>query len=141
MEQEHVRLSQLFPADECVAFLKKQAQQLDLPIELHYPSDERKPVAIITWLGTDISLPSILLNSHMDVVPVFEQHWTHPPFEAEIDENGNIYGRGTQDMKSVGMQYLGAIKSLKDQGIRLKRTVHVVYVPGNFYFSITIMPH
>lgn len=88
----------------------------------------------MTWLGIDNSLPSILLNSHMDVVPVFEQHWTHPPFAAEIDENGNIYGRGTQDMKSVGMQYLEAIKVLKDQGIRLKRTVHVVYVPGNCSF-------
>lgn len=70
----------------------------------------------------------------MDVVPVFDKLWTYPPFAAEIDENGNIYARGAQDMKSVGMQYLGAIKTLKDQGIRLKRTVHVVYVPGNCIF-------
>lgn len=85
---------------------------------------------MITWLGTDTSLPSIVLNSHMDVVPVFEEFWKHSPFAAEIDEIGRIYARGAQDMKSVGMQYLGAIKSLKDKGIQLKRTIHVVYVPG-----------
>lgn len=110
---------------------------MDLPIELHYPSgDSTKPVAVMTWYGTDINLPSILLNSHMDVVPVFEQYWTHPPFAADIDDSGNIYARGAQDMKSVGMQYLGAIKVLKDQAVRLKRTVHIIYMPGNFGFLL-----
>lgn len=66
----------------------------------------------------------------MDVVPVYKELWTHDPFGAEMDENGNIYARGTQDMKSVGMQYLGAIRALKSKNIRLKRTIHVTYVPG-----------
>lgn len=65
----------------------------------------------------------------MDVVAVIEKYWTHPPFEAEIDDYGRIFGRGTQDMKSVGMQYLAAIRALKRDGIRLKRTIHVVYTP------------
>lgn len=91
----------------------------------------------MTWLGTNTTLPAILLNSHMDVVTALEQYWSHPPFAAEIDENGIIYGRGAQDMKSVGMQYLGAIKVLKDQGIRLKRTVHIIYVSGKFCSNFT----
>lgn len=66
----------------------------------------------------------------MDVVPVYEDDWTHPPFEADMDKEGRIFARGAQDMKSVGTQYLGAIKALKDNGIRLKRTIHVIYVPG-----------
>lgn len=41
---------------------------------------------------------AILLNSHMDVVPVFEEYWIVPPFSGEI-RDGKIYGRGTQDMK------------------------------------------
>lgn len=65
----------------------------------------------------------------MDVVPVFPEMWTHPPFSAEIDTSGNIYARGAQDMKSVGMQYLGAIRSLKSSGVSLKRTVHILFVP------------
>lgn len=88
-----------------------------------------KPICIITWTGTEPTLPSIVLNSHMDVVPVFSEMWTHPPFAAEIDSIGNIYGRGAQDMKSVGMQYLGAIRSLRNSGVQLKRTIHVLFVP------------
>lgn len=30
-----------------------------------------KPVAIITWVGQKPELPSLLLTSHMDVVPVY----------------------------------------------------------------------
>lgn len=41
---------------------------------------------------------SILLNSHIDVVPVFEEYWIVPPFSGEIRDE-KIYGRGTQDMK------------------------------------------
>lgn len=81
-------------SDECIVFLKRQAQQIGLPIEIHHPFDETKPIAIITWLGTDPSLPSIILNSHMDVVPVYEELWTHPPFGADIDKDGRIFARG-----------------------------------------------
>lgn len=87
-------------------------------------------MAVLTWQGTEPTLPSIVLNSHMDVVPVYAEHWKHPPFGAEMDNEGRIFARGTQDMKSVGMQYLGAIKALKNSGIHLKRTIHVIYVPG-----------
>lgn len=55
--------------------------------------------------GLNEKLPSIVLNSHMDVVPVYPEQWSFDPFGAEIDENGNIYGRGAQDMKSVSIQY------------------------------------
>ena len=34
---------------------------------------------------------------------VFPEFWTHPPFSAHKDDQGNIFGRGTQDMKSVGL--------------------------------------
>lgn len=116
--------------DECVSFLKRQADELGLPVEIYYPAYPTKPVVILTWQGTDPTLESILLNSHMDVVPVDLDHWTYKPFEAEIDNEGRIFGRGTQDMKSVGIQYLRAIKALKEDGVQLKRTVHLMYVPG-----------
>jgi len=92
-----------------VEFLKRQAHSLDLPVDVIYPV-EAKPVVIIKWLGTEPELPSIILNSHMDVVPVFRDKWTHDPFAADIDEEGRIFARGTQDMKSVGTGYLGAIR-------------------------------
>jgi len=41
------------------------------------------------------------------------------------EPNGDIYGRGTQDMKSVGIQHLEAIRRLKEAGKRVKRTIHL----------------
>ena len=64
---------------------------------------EGHPLFILTWVGTDPALPSVVLNSHMDVVPVDKDKWTKDPFGAEVVD-GRVYGRGTQDMKSVGVQ-------------------------------------
>ena len=55
----------------------------------------------MTWKGSDSELGSILLNSHIDVVPVFPDKWDHPPFSAHKTDDGWIYGRGTQDMKEL----------------------------------------
>ncbi len=43
----------------------------------------------------------LLLDGHIDVVPVpDESKWAHKPFGGEID-NGRIYGRGASDMKGA----------------------------------------
>uniref|UniRef100_A0A8C9FJ78 N-acyl-aliphatic-L-amino acid amidohydrolase n=1 Tax=Pavo cristatus TaxID=9049 RepID=A0A8C9FJ78_PAVCR len=86
-------------------------------------------VLVLTWPGTNPHLRSILLNSHTDVVPVFEEHWTYPPFEAVKDSQGNIYARGAQDMKCVSIQYLEAIRRLKAEGKSFARTIHLSFVP------------
>lgn len=111
-------------------FLRQQAEQLELPVAVHYPYDEANPVLVITWQGLEPQLPALLLNSHMDVVPVFPENWTHEPFGAEMDAQGRIFARGTQDMKCVGMQYLAAIRALKGSGVRFKRTIHISFVAG-----------
>ncbi|XP_076265532.1 aminoacylase-1-like isoform X1 [Rhynchophorus ferrugineus] len=129
--QEYLQIPSVHPNinyDACIKFLRAQAQSLDLPIKITSVVPG-KPIAIITWKGTEPFLPSILLNSHMDVVPVFEEKWKYKPFSAHIDEKGDIYARGTQDMKCVGIQYLEAIRRLKLDGVQLKRTVHVSFVP------------
>lgn len=69
-----------------------------------------KPILIASWPGSDPSLPSILLNSHYDVVPADADKWSHPPFEAYMDDKtGDIFARGAQDMKCVTMQVLFTI--------------------------------
>ncbi|XP_058797117.1 aminoacylase-1 [Phymastichus coffea] len=129
--REYLRIPSVHPNinyDDCVKFLEKQAKSLDLPIKV-YHVDPKKPIVVLTWKGTDPSLPTILLNSHMDVVPVFADHWTYAPFSAHMNEQGNIYARGSQDMKCVGIQYLEAIRRIKLQGEKLKRTIHISFVP------------
>ena len=51
-------------------FLEEYAKELGLLHEVVEPAPG-KPVVIMTWAGQVSDLPTILLNSHMDVVPVF----------------------------------------------------------------------
>lgn len=128
---EYLRIPSVQPNinyDDCVTFLKKQANGLGLAFKV-YEIVPGKPIVVLTWPGSDESLPSVLLNSHMDVVPVFESSWTYPPFSGHIDEEGKIFARGSQDMKCVGIQYLEAIRKLQQSGVQLKRTLHVCFVP------------
>lgn len=59
-----------------------------------------------------------------------QEFWKYGPFDAKIDSNGNIYARGAQDMKSVGIQYMEAVRRLIINKTKLKRTVHLSFVPG-----------
>lgn len=42
--------------------------------------------------------PTLIVNGHLDVVPVHRDGWTRDPFDAEVDGD-RLYGRGTCDMK------------------------------------------
>ncbi len=44
--------------------------------------------------------PSLALCGHTDVVPADAREWSRPPFGAEIDDQGFLYGRGAVDMKN-----------------------------------------
>ncbi|MBI0576008.1 peptidase [Neobacillus cucumis] len=66
---------------------------------------------------------SIILNGHIDVVPVGdEKNWSHDPFSGQI-ENGKLFGRGSTDMKGGSAALLLAIESLIETGIKLKGDV------------------
>ncbi|GAB0090051.1 hypothetical protein DMENIID0001_047100 [Sergentomyia squamirostris] len=130
--REYLRIPSVHPNPDygaCVKFLQQQAFHLNLPVKIFHATANKKPIVLITWEGSDLNLSSILLNSHMDVVPVYPESWLHPPFAAEIDPEGRIYARGAQDMKSFGTGYLSAVKRLKRQGYQPKRTLHILYVP------------
>lgn len=128
--REYLRINTMQPkpdyASACV-FLERQAKEIGLEVQ-QWEGVKGKPVVIMTLKGEKPELPSILLNSHVDVVPVFEASWKHPPFAA-VKEDGKIYARGAQDMKCVGMQYLEALRVLKAKGVKLQRTIHLTFVP------------
>ena len=114
--------------DSCVEFLERQAESLDLPV-LVFRTTTGKPMVLITWTGTELGLPGILFTSQMDVAPVCAIEWGHNPFAAEV-ANGRIYARGSQDSKSVGIQYIEAIRRMKTLRITLKRTIYLLFMPG-----------
>ena len=75
---------------------------------------------LIARLKGDGSGPSLLLMSHLDVVPVEDPaRWRHPPFEAVLAE-GRIWGRGSDDAKAVATAGYFATVLLKRSGLKLK---------------------
>ncbi|XP_021753262.1 aminoacylase-1-like [Chenopodium quinoa] len=129
--QEYLRINTAQPNPnyyEAADFILSQANSLSLESQT-IVFVKNKPLILLKWPGKNPNLPSVLLNSHTDVVPVEFQKWVHDPFGAHIDSDGNIHARGTQDMKSVGMQYFEAIRKLKNSGFEPIRTIYLSYVP------------
>ncbi|PLS01603.1 peptidase [Neobacillus cucumis] len=66
---------------------------------------------------------SIILNGHIDVVPVGDRsNWEHDPFSGVI-ECGKLFGRGATDMKGGNVALLMAMESIIASGIKLKGDV------------------
>jgi acetylornithine deacetylase len=66
---------------------------------------------------------SLILNGHIDVVPVGdEQSWSYDPFSGHI-EDGKLYGRGSTDMKGGTVALLLALEAIVASGVRLKGDV------------------
>jgi len=64
-------------------------------------------------------LPGLVFNGHLDVVPVGEQTWSHPPFAGEVAD-GKVWGRGSSDMKGGVAAMLVAAKALVQSGAPLR---------------------
>ena len=132
---------------QCADWIVRQTTAVGLTVEEFEPV-QGKPIVIATLVGADTSLPAIVLNSHYDVVPVMSDQWSCDPFSAEIREGympaalakaaGTaaaaasgpcVYGRGTQDMKCVLVQYIEAVRRLRNAGWEPRRTLHLTFVP------------
>ena len=92
---------------ECALWLVQELENLQFLDQVYLLKEvpEHSPVVVAVWKGIDEQLPILLLNSHYDVVPAAASDWTVPPFGG-VRKDGKVYGRGTQDMKCVCIQYI-----------------------------------
>ncbi|KAG2379170.1 hypothetical protein C9374_007808 [Naegleria lovaniensis] len=103
-----------------------------------FSCDGTTPNFILTVKGKYPKEGSVLVSSHMDVVPADEEKWSYPPFNATVvdvlDDHQNvidrrIYSRGSQDMKCVGSAYLEAVNQLlkANDNWQPERNLHIAF--------------
>jgi acetylornithine deacetylase/succinyl-diaminopimelate desuccinylase-like protein len=92
-----------------------------------YESAPGRSIIVARLKGAGAAKPLLLLH-HMDVVPTDPARWRHDPFAAEIAD-GRMWGRGTMDMKGLGVVQLMAFLSLKRLNVPLARDVILMAVP------------
>jgi carboxypeptidase PM20D1 len=84
---------------------------------------------LYTWVGTQPDLPGVVLMAHLDVVPADPASldgWSYPPFAGQIAE-GNVWGRGTRDVKNQVICLLEAAEGLLKSGFKPQRTIYLAF--------------
>ena len=83
---------------------------------------------LLRWPGKSPGDPSVMM-AHYDVVPVNEEAWDKPPFDA-ILEDGVLWGRGTLDTKVTFNGILSAANHLIARGFRPEHDVYFAFSGG-----------
>ncbi len=86
-----------------------------------YQSEPGRTSLLARLKGGGEGKPLIMLN-HIDVVPADPDGWEIHPFSGEISD-GYVWGRGSLDMKGMGIMELMAFIAARREGLALKRDV------------------
>lgn len=83
---------------------------------------------LFKWKGKTEGDPAVMM-AHYDVVPVNEEMWDKPAFDAII-ENGVLWGRGTLDTKVTFNGVLSAAEHLIREGFVPEKDVYFAFSGG-----------
>jgi acetylornithine deacetylase/succinyl-diaminopimelate desuccinylase-like protein len=117
--QRYVRIASVNPPANtaaAAALLRAELEAVGLTPKIYTSGPDGQTNLVVRLRGRDSSKKPLLLLNHMDVVPADAKAWSVDPFAA-IVRDGWIWGRGTLDMKSVGVQQLTALVTMKAMGI------------------------
>ncbi len=114
---------------ECAAVLRRKLDELGLPCEVHEFSapayggaGSERGSCLTSSFGEGAR--TLYFHGHYDVVPAASESQFEPRLQ-----NGNLFGRGSADMKSGLAAMLYAVKALKDLGVNLNGRIGLVFVP------------
>jgi len=108
------------------AFVKNYLEEEGVTVELCEPAE--KKVNLIAEIGEKGSDRVLVLNGHLDVVPIGDRsRWSFDPFSGEV-RDGYLYGRGASDMKGGLAGIIYAFKKLVKFEDRLKGRLKLVCV-------------
>ena len=74
-------------------------------------------VSLVARVG-DRGGPTLLVNGHLDTVPVGPAEWSHDPFGGEVSD-GRLWGRGSADMKGGIAAAIEAVHAVRRSGAEL----------------------
>ncbi|MFD1393378.1 Sapep family Mn(2+)-dependent dipeptidase [Lacticaseibacillus jixianensis] len=80
-------------------------------------------MAYVQWGDDNADYVGIV--GHLDVVPAGDG-WSYPPFKLS-EKDGRFFGRGVLDNKGASIASLYGMKLLKDAGVKLSRTVRLIF--------------
>jgi acetylornithine deacetylase/succinyl-diaminopimelate desuccinylase-like protein len=99
------------------ALIKGELEAAGLTPKIYTSGPDGQTDLIVRLPGRDRRKKPLLLLNHMDVVPVDAKAWgAIDPFGAAI-KDGQIWGRGTLDMKGLAIEQLTALITMKRAGI------------------------
>ena len=101
-------------------------------LEVELVAKDPRRANLVARLPAEASLPraegSLAFVGHLDVVPADPQDWTHPPFEAVVDDAGFLFGRGAVDMKNEVAARVVAFAELARTGFSPRADLWLVMV-------------
>ncbi|HVO99401.1 MAG TPA: M20/M25/M40 family metallo-hydrolase [Bryobacteraceae bacterium] len=117
--QRYVRMATVDPPANtaaAAALIKAELEAAGFTPKLYTSGPDGQTNLIVRLPGRDRTKKPLLLLNHFDVVPVDAKAWGGiDPFGAEI-KDGIIWGRGTLDMKGLGVEQMTALIEMKKAG-------------------------
>jgi acetylornithine deacetylase/succinyl-diaminopimelate desuccinylase-like protein len=110
-------------ADFLVDLLKREGIEVK-----RYESSAGRSIVLARLTGSGSGAKPLLLEHHMDVVAVDRSRWARDPFGADIAD-GKLWGRGSMDMKGIGVTQVYAFLLLHRLKVPLARDVILMAVP------------
>lgn len=126
--QQYVRIASVNPPADTAptaALLQSELEKNGLAPKVYHSGPGGQTNLVVRLKGRDSTKKPLLLLNHMDVVPVDAKAWGMDPFSALI-RDGNIWGRGTLDMKGLGVQQMTALIALHNAGVVPARDIVMI---------------
>jgi acetylornithine deacetylase len=117
--------------EKCARVMARELEELGLQVMWQQVEEGRANV-VGTWSGEGGG-PTLMLNGHTDTSYSGEEPWLRdiPGFRPEgFERDGRIYGLGISNMKGALACYVEAVRSLREDGVRLRGDVMIAAVCG-----------
>jgi acetylornithine deacetylase len=111
--------------------MRSELEGIGLQVQWQQVEEGRANV-LGTWPGAGGG-PTLMFNGHLDTSYSGREPWLQgiPGFQPEgFERDGRIYGLGISNMKGAVASYVEAVRSLIDDGIRLRGDVMIAAVAG-----------